>query len=94
MTRMDTYNGCGITPFCTGPNDIFYDACEWHDNQYSLQHQGQCEFSRNFVDKHFLIMMLEIAGLSKTLQTRAYAYYSIARCLGWIWWYDSSWMRD
>lgn len=84
----DKAEGCGISYlWMTGPNDPFIPACNWHDKAYAPESQlKKIGVSQEFVDKHFLELMLRIAGDDVMLKARAHLFYAIASTVGtWFW---------
>lgn len=82
----DPYEGCGITPFTTGPNDVFASACSWHDKTYLNQSWHEKNLERRIVDLQFYHQMLLISGDNLILRAKAWAYYRIARLFGARFW--------
>jgi hypothetical protein len=81
--------GCGIWPFISGPNDCFFDACCWHDEAYEKGSFWQRTYTREFVDKLFLLKMLSNCKGKPggaILKAKAYFYYYAARALGGPFW--------
>jgi hypothetical protein len=93
----DPKTECGDSRVWGRPDDLFDEACTFHDYHYQRKHalstgdhveQDGATFvlwTRKDVDKAFLEMMLAKA---QTLRDRlqAYAYYGIVRAVGWHWW--------
>lgn len=74
---------CGVGPFKTSPLDPFNAACKNHDDNYVALKSIGGEKLRANIDTAFLEHMLSTRGG----KVRAYIYYILARCFGWIPWY-------
>ena len=76
---------CGFGPFSSGPNDPFRPACIWHDRAYVqkvfFEDRG---WNRKKIDRYFLKLMLDTAGNSRVVKSKAYIYYAIVRAVGGI----------
>lgn len=88
LSLEDSFCGAGI--FETGPDDPFYKfgPCPWHDDAYNNRAYWESQgWDRESIDKYFLDLMLFVARDNEELICKAYAYYSVVRSTGWIFYY-------
>ena len=82
----DKVGGCGISWLWFDQYDKFNNACLVHDAAFDQHEAGAPTVSRKEVDQAFLKVMLRESRGNPALVAKAYAYYTIVRAVGWVWW--------